>query len=262
MNGLAATSNFTLPLATLKEWQANRAPSPLEHLDSFQGSSLHPLTNDYFYPGLNQVANQTSLQKLDLRHNGDPLERGLTVAGPILGMAGATLLVLVKDGAIKANLIDQGEISPLKVKPEENSKTTCQIELPNGRQIGFYRGLNGASGISVSTSHQGATVSANFADLHQSQPKLYNVVAETSDEAAGQIQTQRVSMSFSEGRLGQVSLFREVSIAGTPGALKQELNTSHGFAFSDLGEKGSYVSPPSSEEMYLVAHSVMNRLPV
>jgi len=262
MNELAPTSNFTLPLATLKEWQASRRPSPLEHLDSFEGSRPHPLTKAHFYAGLHRVASQTVVQKLDPSHAGDPLERGLTVAGPILGMAGATLLMLVKDGAIKANLIDQGEVRSLPVKPDGNSKTTCQVELPNGRHLGFYRGLNGASEMAVSTSSQGASVSARFWDLHQSQPRLHNVSAETADRSPGQRQTQRVSLNFSKDRKAEVNVTREVEILDTPGTLQQELNSTQAFAFSDLGRPGSYVSPPSSEEMYLVAHSVMNRLPV
>lgn len=266
MNGLTATSagtsGFTLSLATLKEWNASRQPSPLEHLDSFEGSRPHPLTNDHFYPGLSRIASQTSLRKLDPTAVGDPLLQGITVAGPILGIAGASLLMLVKDGAFRAHLIEQGEVRSLSVKSQEGSKTSCQVELPDGRQVGFYRGINGASGLSISTTNdQGATVSANFWDVQQQQPRLSNVTAETVDVSAGQSDTRRVSLNISDSNQREVKLSREVTISDCEGGFRQELNSSHCFATSDLGGSGSYVSPPSSEEMYLVAHSVMGRLP-
>ncbi|MBS2035228.1 hypothetical protein JST97_09575 [bacterium] len=250
-------SGFNLPSSAIRQWEAERAPSPHTHIDSFEGSRLHPLTNADSYPGLRNIANQTTMQKLDPTRGGDPLLGGILISGPILGIAGASLLMLAKDGAFKANLISQGEIKELPTKVSDTYGYTCDIQMPDGGSLGFRRGLHGSASLGIWSQKGETKLEASYFDIHQQQPRLNAILVSSEREELGQKTTQLLTLKYIDNQLPSVKIVQHRELVGEPdSALTQELNNSMSLATTE----GGYVSPPTHQEMYQVAHGLMGKL--
>lgn len=250
-------SGFNLRFSAISQWESERAPSPLDHIDSFDGSRLHPLANADSYPGLVKIANETSLQKLDPKRAGDPLLGGVLVSGPILGIAGASLLMLAKDGVFQASLISQGEVRALPTRASDSIGHTCDIQMPDGSSLGFRRGLNGSDSLGVWSQKGDTRLEAAYFDLHQQQPRLHTLLLSSNREEAGHKTSQLLALKSGENRQSSVKIVQHREVVGeADSALNQELNSSMSLATTASG----YVSPPTSQEMYQVAHALMGKL--
>ncbi|MFN8613546.1 MAG: hypothetical protein U0931_38765 [Vulcanimicrobiota bacterium] len=250
-------SGFNLNFSAISRWESERAPSPQSHIDSFEGSRLHPLANTDSYPGLCKIASETVMQKLDPKSGGDPLVGGLLMAGPILGIAGASLLMLAKDGVFQANLICQGEVKGLPVLPTDTRGYTCDIQMPDGSSLGFRRGLHGSDSLGIWSQKGDTRLEACYFNIHQQQPRLSAVVLASDREESGLKTTQQLRLKYTESLPPGVTVVQHREVTGEPAsALTQELNSSMSLATTESG----YVSPPTSQEMYQVAHGLMGKL--
>lgn len=258
---------FQLPISDLRKWDdQRRRNTEFAHLDCFEGNSPHPLTRVDSYPGLRGMALRTDFKSLNLCQSGDPLERGLMLSGPLLGVTGGALMLLAKDGALSANLIKDGQVTALPVSGNpgdfgETIHSGSRIELPGNQVLNFFRGTNGDSSLIFHRERDGLGISASYFDSMDRPPRMHTLSVESVAWQGTARSTYRVALDCDQQGLPrsvELSSHQRIDGMEDSGVVKR-LRGTQAFSLRDPDKDARYIAPPTSEELYIVAKSVMDQ---